>query len=171
MAQETFYLQILHVIKKSTPSLEWVQAFQCFMCAQTFQRCCWVAVWGIGYFCWSFWYPCIPFALLLIFAPISVSGLPGGGSGPVEVQVLLPVRILQEVQGSAARSVNLPGYRKGVLTMVETFKVWTSNIFCHFSGGPNLPAHHSHTIRGSHHRYCNRWQRKIMYFDEITTYW
>ena len=43
--------------------------------------------------------------LVLIFA----SGLPGGGSGPVEVQVLLPVRVLQEVQGRAARGVNLSG--------------------------------------------------------------
>ena len=63
---------------------------------------------------------CIGFAF--DFSVISVSGLPGGGSGPVEVQVLLPVRILQEVQGGAARSVNLPGEKKGVLTMVEAFK-------------------------------------------------
>ena len=35
--------------------------------------------------------------------------LPGGCCRQVEVQVLLPVRLLQEMQGSAARSVNLPG--------------------------------------------------------------
>ena len=49
---------------------------------------------------------CIGFVFL---SNISVPGLPGGGSGPVEVQVLLPVRLLQEMQGSAAGSVNLPG--------------------------------------------------------------
>lgn len=38
-----------------------------------------------------------------------VPGLLGGGSGPVEVQVLLSVGILQEMQGRAARSVDLPG--------------------------------------------------------------
>ena len=48
----------------------------------------------------------------MVLVQTFASGLPGGGSGPVEVQVLLPVRLLQEVQGSAARGVNLPGKKK-----------------------------------------------------------